>query len=225
MKLFHSFYVLVLCKCLIGFVPLQLPGGESLKDSDAPWTALAWRVLHDVLILVGHHPVHHLREVHSTSLALRQRSPGMKARVSYCPFFRHAHESSNHQLDNMNESAPLQKMQPIFNNSGNEVGGGRWTPNKSEARRPLEPISIPVRHVGRQLSTDATDGPAAVTLRGEGLQSPSVLMQSIKPARRQSNREERNNADRRLSFTYLNVRFFFRPFIVMGSLGSTHRRA
>ena len=101
----------------------------------------------------------------------------------------------------MTEYSRLQKMQPIFISSGNDVGGGRWTPNKNETRRPQEPISIPVRHVGRQLSTDSTDGPAAlssssaaVTLRGEGLQSPSVLMQSIKPARRQSNREERNNA-------------------------------
>ena len=127
----------------------------------------------------------------------------------------------------MNESAPLQKMQPIFNNSGNEVGGGRWTPNKSEARRPLEPISIPVRHVGRQLSTDATDGPAAVTLRGEGLQSPSVLMQSIKPARRQSNREERNNADAFHSPTLMFDSSLDHSF-VLGSLGSTvstHRRA
>ena len=86
-------------------------------------------------------------------------------------------------------------MQPIFSSAGNDVGGGRWTPNMSEARRPQEPISIPVRHVGRPLSTDTVDGPAAstaVTLRGEGLQSPSVLMQSIKPARRQSNREEKD---------------------------------
>ena len=89
---------------------------------------------------------------------------------------------------------PFQKMQPIFNSAGNDAGGGRWTPNMSETRRPQEPISIPVRHVGRPLSTDTVDGPTAstaVTLRGEGLQSPSVLMQSIKPARRQSNREER----------------------------------
>ena len=93
-------------------------------------------------------------------------------------------------------------MQPIFGNSGNDVGSGRWTPNVNEARRSQEPISIPVRHVGRPLSTDSTDGPAAasspaaaVALRGEGLQSPSVLMQSIKPARRQSNRDERTNAN------------------------------
>ena len=101
-------------------------------------------------------------------------------------------ESFQHQPD-----STLQKMQPIFNSAGNDVGGGRWTPNMSEARRPQEPISIPVRHVGRPLSTDTVDGPAvstAVTLRGEGLQSPSVLMQSIKPARRQSNREARFSA-------------------------------
>ena len=86
-------------------------------------------------------------------------------------------------------------MKPIFNNSASDVvGGGRWTPINDDVKRLQEPITIPVRHVGMQLSADAaaTEGPAAaaaVTLRGEGLQSPSVLMQSIKPARRQSNRQ------------------------------------
>ena len=93
-------------------------------------------------------------------------------------------------------------MKPIFNNSVSDVvGGGRWTPNNNDVKRIQEPITIPVRHVDAAAVAAATDtdGPAAaaVTLRGEGLQSPSVLMQSIKPARRQSNRQGMN---RRSSF-------------------------